>query len=353
MPSNHITRFLLFSSILCQSASLYAEVQISGFASFIAGKVINGSEFLADYPKTGIYDKDLSFSPDTSIGVQLTSDITEDFSLTLQLVNNGADEYQTKSTWAYLNYQYSPQISIQAGRKRLPLYYYSDTFDLGYAYHWIRPPADNYTWQIAHYNGISIIFEPRTTSVDSLFNLYFGREDSSNNELLGMFAGAPVNETWKNIAGFVGEFSKDWFEIRLTYMRSLLDREINNTQTDHNVRQHFQGVSINLYYDHLSFLSEFNAYERPQADIRVVTNMQSIGYTLKRITPHITRSELKQSQNSNGGDEHHSTNSFGIRWDYRDNIAIKIQYDKTIDKGINIPIRGNSELISFGADIIF
>jgi len=81
--------------------------------------------------------------------------------------------------------------------------------------------------------------------------------------------------------------------------------------------------------------------------------MQSIGYSVNKITPHITRSELEQSLNTSGGDEYHYTNSIGIRWDYKQNIALKIQYDKTVDKGIAIPVLGNSELISFGADIIF
>ncbi|MCW8854596.1 MAG: porin [Gammaproteobacteria bacterium] len=353
MDACKISKYLFFLLLIFHPALLHAEVEVTGFASFVAGKTISGNQFLADYPKTGIYDSDWSFSPDTSIGIQLTSDISADTSITVQLINNGAKEYETESGWAYLNYQYSSQLSIQAGRKRIPLYYYSDTFDLGYAYHWIRPPVDNYTWQISNYNGISLIYEPHIINMDLLFNLYFGREDSNNNELLSLFAGAPVNEKWKNITGFVSELSRDWYEIRLSYMRSQLDREINNTLTDTDVTQHFHGLSINLYYDNFSFLSEFNTYERPKTDIQVKTSMQSIGYKIQKITPHITRSELKQSANASGGDEYHYTTSAGIRWEYKDNIALKFQFDKTTDKGITMPVLGNSELISFGADIIF
>ena len=353
MDAKQLIRSLLFLCLCLHNFAASSEVEITGYASFITGKVINGDEFLADYPKTGIYDTDWSFSPDTSIGVQLTSEIAPDTSITVQLISNGANDYDTDASWAYLNYQYSPQLSIQAGRKRLPLYFYSDTFDLGYSYYWIRPPADNYTWQISHYNGLSIVYEPHIGDTESLFNLYFGREDSNNNKLLSLFSGVPVNETWKNIVGLVGEFSRNWYEIRLAYMRSQLDREVNNAPTEVNVKQHFHGISVNLYHENITFLSEFNSYERPKTDIKVSTNMQSIGYTIKKLTPHITRSELKQSSNIAGGDEHHYTNSIGIRWDYKTNIAIKIQYDKTTDKGINIPVLGNSELISFGADIIF
>ena len=352
MDTSHITRIL----ILClglYSNILSAEVKITGFASFVAGKAISGDEFLADYPKTGIYDKDWSLSPDTSVGIQLTSDISDTTSITVQLTNNGASDFETRSEWAYINYQHSSRLSIQLGRKRLPLYYYSDTFDLGYAYNWIRPPADNYTWQISHYNGISFIYEPQLSSIDILFNLYFGREDSHNNELLSLFSGVPVNETWKNIAGLVSELSGDWYEIRLAHMSSQLDREINNTQSDKDAKQSFDGISINLFYGNFTFLSEFNFYERSLADIEITTHMQSLAYTYKKFTPHITRSEFEQTINSSNGDEHHFTNSIGIRWDYKPNIAFKIQYDKTTDKGITIPVLGDAELFTLGVDIVY
>lgn len=335
------------------SFSSIADIELSGYASFIGGKVISGTEFLADYPKAGSYDSDWSFTPDTSIGLQMSSQLDSDLKFTAQLTTNGAVDFEPQIDWAYANYQILPELSLQAGRKRLPLYYYSDFFDLGYAYYWIRPPADNYTWQISSFNGISVIYEPTGSQWDRLFNIYFGREDSMDNELLSMLFDDSVDETWKNMIGLVGEFSRDWIELRFSLMSSQLDRYRNNIQVSQDVKQQFSGISINLYPDNLILLSEYNIYRRKADDIEVKTHMLSLGYKLKQWTPHLTHSGFKQSLTSAGGDEEHYTNSLGVRWDFKTNVALKIQFDKVIDKGTVIPLKGNSETISIGLDLVF
>ena len=136
---------LAFIAPLVFSSLAIAETSVSGYVSLVGGKVFDGELFLADYPKSGIYDSDWSFTPDTSIGIQLITDLNNDIDLVVQAISNGASDYDINIDWAYLSYPINPELSIQAGRKRLPLYYYSDFFDLGYAYYWIRPPADNYT----------------------------------------------------------------------------------------------------------------------------------------------------------------------------------------------------------------
>lgn len=330
-----------------------AETRISGYGSFVAGKTISGQQFLSDYPKTGVYDKDWSFSPDTSIGIQLTHEIDTDYSFIVQLNAHGAREYEAEINWAYFNYQIDTELSVQIGRKRLPLYYYSDFFDLGYAYNWIRPPADNYTWQISNYNGVSLLYEPQLASWDVSFNFYTGREDSENNDLLSYLSTANVDETWKNIVGVVGEFSYSWLNIRLTAMSSELDRSINGTLVAENVVQVFSGVSVNVTRDDFALLSEFNSYKRDDDNIDVQTRMISLSYTIRDVIPYISYSEFSQKLTPAGGDENHTTRSLGIRWDILRDTALKIQYDKIDDKGIGSPVLGDSEAIAFGIDVVF
>jgi hypothetical protein len=146
----------LISSVFC-SAPVLAEINITGFASINAGKVLSGSgvpqyvvepTFLADYPLVSTYDEDIDFAPESLIGLQFSADLLDGLSVTAQLVSRGANDFKAKFEWAYVSYELNENWTIQAGRKRLPLFYYSDFFDVGYAYTWIRPPADNYTWQI-------------------------------------------------------------------------------------------------------------------------------------------------------------------------------------------------------------
>ena len=330
-----------------------ADIELSGFASIATGKVISGDNFLSDYPKAGIYDNDWSFSPDTSVGIQLVSNINTQTSVVIQAVSHGAQGFDVELDWAYLNYHINPEIMVQVGRKRLPLYYYSDHFDIAYTYYWIRPPSDNYTWQISNYNGLSLIYEPSLSEWDALINVYTGRESSEDNDLLGSLSGNKVDETWKNMLGVVIELSKDWLDLRFTAMQGQLDRKINNITTEKDIRQNFLGASVNFFFEKLTVLSEINFYNRPAANIEVTTSMISAGYQIGDFTPHITYSRFLQEKNLAGGDEDHFTSSVGVRWDFDKNIALKLQYDKTIDHGRIIPILGDAELISLSMDLIF
>jgi len=351
----YLLRFLIILPLAClHQPVIAADTNVSGFASMVGGLVINGDRYLSDYPNTGIYDDDLSFSPDTTVGVQFKTSLDKQSEFIIQLISRGAREYQADVDWAYFNYAIDHEFSVQIGRKRLPLYFYSDFFDLGMAYHWIRPPTDNYTWQITNYNGINLYYESELEGWDMLLNFYIGREDDTENDLLSYLAdNNSVDETWKNIVGFVAELSNESYELRFTIMSSQLDRQVNNIQIAEDVDQLFYGISANYYHDALSVLSEVNRYERSADDISVSTVMLSVAYKIKKYTPHITYSKLEQSKINLGGDEHHYTSSIGLRYDLNKSTALKIQYDNTKDKAINSTIVGDGELLSFGIDFVF
>ena len=329
------------------------EINLNGFGSLYAGRVTEGSEFLADYPKTGIYDDQWSLTPDSSLGLQFSSYFTDDFSLIVQVVVHGATDSGADVDWLYLNYHLSSELSIQLGRKRLPLYYYSDYFDVGYAYYWIRPPADLYTWQITNYNGVSLLYEKSLGDWDSSINLYYGNEESDDNELLGLLFGVPVNESWNDMVGIVGAMAYDWVDIRLSYMQGQVNRDINGVRVINEAEQQFLGVSVNLTLNQLQVLSEFNKYERPDNDIQIDTYMLSFGYQLGDFTPHITRSGLEQQVNAAGNDEKHHTTSIGLRWDFYKNMAFKVQYDMVVDDGVIVLIKGDSKAVALGLDFVF
>ena len=345
--------FILTILVIYKPAT--AEIKLNGFGSVAIGTVIEGDEFLADYPKTGIYNDDLSLDPDTTLGLQLSAYFTDKFSLIAQVAVHGASDYDPEIDWLYLNYYLTPGLSVQAGRKRLPLYYYSDYFDVGYAYYWIRPPPDVYTWQITNYNGASLLYETALGQWDTSLNVYFGSEESEDNDLLNLLRnGASVDETWKNMIGIVGMMSNNWLELRLTHMQGLIDRAISGVSVLNDVEQQFLGMSLNLTFDSLLILSEFNNYRQPDNDVEYNAYLLSFGYQIGELTPHITQSGFKQDISALGNDdEQHRTISVGLRWDVADNIAAKIQYDKVIDEGMTVPVMGDSKSISFAVDFVF
>ena len=356
MAKNILIGLIGLTALLSAHTAVASETTVSGFASMVGGIVTQGDQYLADYPNTGLYDDALSFSPDTSFGVQLKTKLNPQSEFIIQALSHGAHGFDIDIDWAYLNISLDSEFSLQAGRKRLPLYYYSDFFSLGFAYYWMRPPSDNYTWQITNYNGVSLFYEPDFLNWDALFNIYIGREDDEHNKLLTLLLegnNTTVSESWKNIIGFVAELSDDTFDYRFTIMSSELTRHHNDLVQSDGVRQLFYGLSINARFDNAIILSELNRYTRAADDIDVTTYMLSLGYKINsKTTPHITYSELQQSHIPLG-DEHHYTYSLGVRHDLNKKMALKLQYDITTDKAVDSPIVGDGELLSFGLDIVF
>jgi len=344
---------VIFLIALLFNASASAEINLNGFGSIFAGRVTEGSEFLADYPKTGIYDSDWSFTPDSILGLQFSSYLTDEFSLIAQILLNGASDSGADVDWLYLNYHITPELSVQIGRKRLPLYYYSDSFDIGYAYYWIRPPADLYTWQITNYNGINLLYEKSLGNWDAGINLYYGNEESNDNELLGLLFGVPVDENWKDMLGIVGTMTNEWLDIRLSFMQGLVNRDINGIRVINDAEQKFIGLSVNLTLGELQVLSEINNYNRSVNVIDIDTYMLSFAYQLGEFIPHITYSNFAQETNPAGNDEKHHTTSLGVRWDFYTNMAFKVQYDQVRDDGVIVPVKGDSKSVSLGLDFVF
>ncbi len=355
-------KVLLVTAIAaCVSGLVKAEVDVSGFASVVGGKVLSGSgvpgfvgpTFLATYPTVGVYEEEWSFKPDSKFGLQFTADLTEGLSATAQLVGRGADDFDAGFEWAYLSYELNDHWTLQAGKKRLPLYYYSDFFDVSYAYMWIRPPADNYTWQIFNYTGVNAQFNYQVSDWTVSGNIYTGSEDDGDNKLLSeYFFKQPVREVWENIIGGVLSLNRDWLDLRFTYMTYENRRfqsekpRIWSNGTDTR-RGKFMGFSANIDYNNWVLLSEINRLNLEGQDLD--TYLVSAGYRIGQWTPYVVYSDF----DSVG--EVHDTTSVGVRWDFHSSAAFKVQYDKVDDlfDAENPGVAGDSKAITFGIDLVF
>jgi len=352
---------LTIAVIAALSLPLQAEVNISGFASVNGGKVLSGSgvphygiepTFLADYPIVSAYTEDFSMKPESLFGLQFTGDLSEGLSATAQIVARGANDYDAKFEWAYISYELNDSWTIQAGKKRLPLFYYSDFFDVGYAYVWMRAPADNYTWQIFNYNGINALYSGSVGDWSISGNIYGGREDDSNNKLLSeFFFVEPTREIWKDILGGVIQVSNDWLEVRATHMQYTNERFRSGEQVLWDGKSErdgkFYGLAVNADFGNLFILTELN---RLDLGGNLDTAMVTLGYRFDSFTPFISYAEFEEDALDG---ENHNTKSFGIRWDFHSSAAFKLQYDDVEDNAFDLAVAGDSEAITFGIDVVF
>jgi hypothetical protein len=349
-----------FTLVSCVSV---ADVSFSGFASINAGKVLSGSgvegwieepTFLADYPLVSVYTEDVSFKPESLFGLQVRGDLSEGLSFTAQIVARGADDFNAKVEWAYLSYEINDQWTLQAGKKRLPLFYYSDFFDVGYAYTWMRPPADLYTWQIFNYNGINALYSDSWGDWSVSGNIYTGSEDDSENKLLTeFFFREPTREIWTDIVGGVFSASYNWFEVRVTHMQYKNERYISGERQFWDGKDSrdgkFYGLSLNADMGDWFVLTELNRLDL--SDTKFDSRMITAGYRVKDLTPYVAYSEF-ETKDEEG--EAHDTTSIGLRWDFHPSAAFKIQWDKVHDEQVLFAeVAGDSKALSVGIDLVF
>ncbi|MGI2153561.1 porin [Shewanella oncorhynchi] len=132
--------------------SLYADVQINGFASIVAGSS------LSDDKSYYGYDKELDFNNDSKVALQFTADLGSGLRATAQVLSRGSNDYSAEFEWAYISYDISDKLMLMAGRQRFNLYKYSDYIDVGYAYHWITPPRGVYSLPFNSGEGVGLVY---------------------------------------------------------------------------------------------------------------------------------------------------------------------------------------------------
>ena len=345
---------------LCAGAS--GEINLTGFASINAGTVLSGSgvpqydvppTFLADYPLVSAYTEDWDYTPESLFGVQISGNMGEGLSATAQIVGRGVDDFDAKFEWAYISYELNQNWTLQAGKKRLPLFYYSDFYDVGFAYVWMRPPADTYTWQIFNYNGINALYQDTWGEWAVSGNIYTGKEDSKENRLLSeFFFLEPTREIWEDILGGVINFSKDWLEVRLTHMQYTNKRFRSGVPVmwdgEDTRKGKFYGASVNGDFGDFFFLTELN---RLDLDGNLDTGMLTLGYRIDSFTPFVGYSTFVED--SDGDGEDHNTTFVGVRWDFHPSAAFKIQYDEVKDNSFDLAVAGDSKSFTIGLDLVF
>jgi hypothetical protein len=152
-------------------------LRINGFLS--AGVAQNDGDQVED-SFYGVSDN-YSTAVVNKLGVQMTFQVSEDFSATAQLVSKGTKDYNVEAEWAYLTYQATNSLRFNIGRQRLPYYLLSEYLDVGYALPWVLPPIELYNIPLSATDGISALYD---------------------------FSAGPVNFTWQTYAGMNSGFSE-------------------------------------------------------------------------------------------------------------------------------------------------
>ncbi len=354
-----------------------AEYQLSGFASLVGGRteghcVTNTivaaayqpycTRYVADWAHAGVYHPAFSWSPESKLGLQGTAQLSEVFSATSQVVGRALDDGSASVEWAYFTYKPSPAWTLQFGRKRLPLSHFSDVQDVGYAYHWVRPPPEIYGWDAVNYNGVNATYRGAVGAWSLKSNLFLGDETSRKNQYSKLFYSEPKDVQWQHIAGADFELTRDWFTTRLFYVRSdyrQFDRDTRSFDLLYSGRtqgkQAFYGVSATADLDAWVVRAEYSLFDRNKFAYKADSAMVALGYRIGDFTPMVTLSGYRES--TNFPDQYTpmrwSGRSFVLRYEATKSSALKVQLDDVHDLNHEIPFAGSAKVLSLSYDIVF
>ena len=350
-----------------------AETPRFSFGGFGTVGVVHSSEKNADFT-SGIYRPNgaghthaWSADADSRIGAQLTATLSPRLSAVLQVISeqNYDDTYRPHVEWANLKYQFTPDFSVRAGRTVLPIFLLSEVQNVGYANPWVRPPLDFYSLvPIDSSDGVDASYRAHFDKLASTFRFTHGRS----------FARFPSG-TAKTTDGWGISNTSEYgaFTAHASYFKARTTFSVYKPLFDGFRQFGAEGIALADRYEPsntaVTFFGLGATYdpgkwfvtgERGFVGSDSVLGKRSAwyasgGYRMGKLTPYVTYARRKsQSDTSDpgltlsalppslagraaalnaglnaglGSVPVQATLSFGTRWDFAKNAALKLQLD--------------------------
>ena len=139
----------IFSLLLANNTSAEQnKLNISGFGTLATATAdTNKYQFRNDRSQAEFAKKNgFALKPLSSIGVQLDYSLTSDLDFVGQFVYREQDEQNINSItqMAFLRYDVTPSWQVRAGRLAADIFHFSDTRDVTIAYPWVKVPTEVY-----------------------------------------------------------------------------------------------------------------------------------------------------------------------------------------------------------------
>jgi hypothetical protein len=372
------TLALLSFGVLTHSWALAAEsgpsFTLSGFATLAAGKVLSGTHdptvnqgydcpcYISDYAQNGVYEsKGVQLRPDSKLGLQgrLASQ-DQRYSLTAQVVTRGAADGKTNLEWLYATAALTNKLTLQIGRKRLPLFQHSDSQDVGHALNWIHLPPQLYGWEIVNYNGASLTYQDSFGPWAMSLNGFVGNENVNDAGFWKIYSGktSQTRSKWTNIIGAEVKASRAWLELRAMYLESNTQNQLVgvNPSFSDPAKQKIYGLSVSADFGGPFASAEFLYINRDADYGGDHAQLYAFGYRINKFTPLLSYANYQQRLNDKTAvPEGHRSISAVLRYDLNSTTALKAQYDLWSDKsgpGFG-SMYGNSKVLSFSIDKVF
>lgn len=293
----------------------------------------------------------------------------------------------------------------------LPMYYFSEYMEVGFAYPWIRPPANLYWWEITQFNGLTYLYNFELGNWNLDFSAFMGEETQTKIKShdfwrnrggyyfppAGVYISGTADVTWSDIIGVNLAAANDWLDIRASYFSTrytttsdvmffdeldsngdgiadtVIERRTNPDGTPIRSGQwsltdfdlSFYGLGGSMYFKYATVLFDYNyvTYDDGYGS-RFPTFYVSAIYNHDTWQPYVgmSQAKLKITEDFDGfgtGEaEEHQIITLGLRYNVMANAALKFELNKFKDKGDRSPwydfsYHNDATLFSVALDFIF
>jgi hypothetical protein len=165
----------------------------------------------------------LSFTNHSSGGIRFNAKMAEQTHAVMQFEidtdTNG--NYETGIEWFYLQHYFTDTLSIKAGRMSAPVLDYSEEFNVGFAYPWVRPPEEVYgPLPLTEIDGINLAYDNYFGEFGLRIKGTWGYND---------FSYDIANVKQDNIFGLDGELSYKAFSVRASQLQMKFKADLRAT----------------------------------------------------------------------------------------------------------------------------
>ena len=330
--------------------------------------------------------EDKGWLVDSRLGLQLRKEWGPNW----DLVGQAVAQEKTRNTlensieMAFVRYQVGNNWSFRLGRMALDIFQLSDHRNVGYSYHWVRPPTEFYSWILfSHSDGFKASYE--LANMDGLLRLeaYTGSTEASVNIGYGQ-GGSSYNGAEADLelgAGITWE--KNNFSLRANLTRFSITE---NTAALDELKAYVSDPTIQTYWPEAAQITEDYSLKDAQfiyaslgfswlpgawvlqgemsdidSDSFGIYDGQrayfQLGHRFGSLLPHITYSrswdgrdypydpapatpaevpagtleslEVTLIDSLSSGIVNQYTISLGVRWDFASQKVLKVQCDRT------------------------
>ncbi len=298
-------------------------------------------------------------STDSVLGLQGTGRIDDRFNVTIQAITRQAAgyNYTPHVTWAYLNYQATPALTLRVGRTTTPFFMFSDSLNVNYATPWLRPPVEVYSLNpFSDLDGIDLLYRIPLGEVDLEVQGLHGNSAVTARSASARLKSATGIRFGLTGSGFTAQAGYTRTNLQLQWTDGLY-KALGQQLIAHGesaAAAELAGIDGHAEFFSAGFQWEKNNWitiaEFVKRQVDRYTNSAhawyvTTGYRFDALTPYVTFSQQVQDRpafstdvdashtplirlyNTARNTAQHSV-ALGMRWDVARNIAIKSQIER-------------------------